>query len=65
MLIKLKDQWDMTLKLNKQWINLQVDHIKRLNELEINQTTIDIQEKTIVELREKVLNLKKRQRSAN
>ncbi len=65
MLIKLKDQWDMTLKLNKQWINLQVDHIKRLNELEINQTTIDIQEKTIIKLRKKVLNLKKRQRSAN
>ncbi len=41
MLIKLRDQWDMTLKLNKQWINLQVNHIKKLNELEINQTTIN------------------------
>ncbi len=41
MLIELRDQWDMTLKLNKQWINLQVDHIKRLDELEINQMTIN------------------------
>jgi len=36
MLIELKDQRDMILKLNKQWIDLQVDHIKRLDELEIN-----------------------------
>ncbi len=41
MLIELRDQWDMTLKLNEQWINVQVDHIKRLDELEINQMTID------------------------
>ncbi len=65
MLIELRDQRDMTLKLNEQWIDVQVDHIKRLDELEINQTTIDTQEETIVELREKVLSLKKRQRSAN
>ncbi len=65
MLIELKDQWDMTLKLNKQWINLQVNHIKRLNELEINQMTIDTQEETIAELWKKVLSLKKKQRSAN
>ena len=65
MLVELRDQRDMTLKLNKQWINVQVDHIKRLNELEINQTTINTQEKTIVELQEKVLSLKKKQRSAN
>jgi len=50
MLNELRSQWNMTLKLNKQWINLQVDHIKRLNELEINQMTIDTQEKTIVKL---------------
>ncbi len=55
----------MTLKLNEQWINVQVDHIKRLNELEINQMTIDTQEEIIIELREKVLNLKKKQRSMN
>ena len=65
MLIELRDQRDMTLKLNEQWINLQVNHIKRLDELEINQTTIDTQEKTIAELREKVLSLKKKQCSAN
>ncbi len=65
MLIKLRDQWDMTLKLNKQWINVQVNHIKRLNELETNQMTIDTQEETIIELREKVLSLKKKQRSMN
>ncbi len=65
MLIELKDQWDMTLKLNEQWINVQVNHIKRLNELEINQMTIDTQEETIIELREKVLSLKKKQRSTN
>ncbi len=50
MLIELRDQRDMTLKLNEQWINLQVDHIKRLDELEINQTTINTQEETIVDL---------------
>ncbi len=55
----------MTLKLNEQWIDLQVNHIKRLDELEINQTTINTQEETIIELREKVLSLKKRRRSAN
>ncbi len=65
MLVELRDQRDMTLKLNEQWIDLQVDHIKRLDELEVNQTTIDTQEETIVDLREKVLSLKKRQRSAN
>ncbi len=65
MLIELRDQRDITLKLNEQWINVQVDHIKRLDELEINQMTIDTQEETIVKLREKVLSLKKRQRSAN
>ena len=65
MLIELRDQRDMTLKLNKQWIDVQVDHIKRLDELEINQMTINTQEKTIIKLREKVLSLKKRQRSAN
>ncbi len=65
MLIELRDQRDMTLKLNEQWIDVQVDHIKRLDELEINQMTINTQEETIVDLREKVLSLKKKQRSAN
>ncbi len=65
MLIELRDQWNMTLKLNEQWINVQVDHIKRLDELEINQMTIDTQEETIIKLWEKVLSLKKKQCSAN
>ncbi len=65
MLIELRDQQDMTLKLNKQWIDVQVNHIKRLDELEINQMIIDTQEETIIKLRKKVLSLKKRQRSVN
>ncbi len=65
MLIELRDQQDMTLKLNKQWIDVQVDHIKRLDELKINQMTIDTQEEIIIKLQEKVLSLKKKQRSAN
>ena len=65
MLIELKDKQNMTLKLNEQWINLQVDHIKRLDELEINQMTINIQEEIIAELQKKVLSFKKRQRSTN
>ncbi len=55
----------MTLKLNEQWIDLQVDHIKRLDELETNQMTIDTQEETIIKLQEKVLSFKKKQRSAD
>ncbi len=65
MLIELRDQRDMTLKLNEQWIDVQVDHIKKLDELKINQMTIDTQEKTIIKLWEKVLSLKKKQRSTN
>ncbi len=65
MLIELRDQRNMTLKLNKQWINVQINHIKSLDELEINQMTIDTQEETIINLWEKVLSLKKKQRSAN
>ncbi len=55
----------MTLKLNEQWIDVQVDHIKKLDELEINQMTIDTQEETIIKLWKKVLSLKKKQCSAN
>ena len=65
MLIELRNQWNMTLKLNEQWTNLQVNHIKRLDKLKINQMTIDTQEETIIELQEKVLSLKKKQRSTN
>ncbi len=63
--LNIRDQRDMTLKLNKQWIDVQVDHIKRLDELEINQMTIDTQEETIIDLWKKVLSLKKKQRSVN
>jgi len=31
MLIELRNQWDITLKLNEQWIIIQVEHDKRLN----------------------------------
>ncbi len=65
MLIELRDQQNMTLKLNEQWIDLQVNHIKRLDELEINQMTINTQKETVIELWKKVLSLKKKQRSAN
>ncbi len=46
MLIKLRDQRDMTLKLNEQWIVVQVEHDKRLNQLEIKQMIIDTLEET-------------------
>ncbi len=65
MLIELRDKRNMILKLNEQWIDVQVNHIKRLDELKINQMTIDTQEETIIKLWEKVLSLKKRQRLAN
>ncbi len=55
----------MTLKLNKQWINVQVNHIKRLDKLEINQMIINTQEETIIKLWKKVLSLKKKQHSMN
>ncbi len=65
MLIELKDQRDMTLKLNEQWIDLQVNHIKRLDKLKTNQMTINTQEEIIIKLQEKVLSLKKKQHSAD
>ena len=58
MLIELKDQRDMTLKLNEQWIVVQVKHDKRLNQLEIKQMIIDTLEETNKRYREKMLNLK-------
>ncbi len=58
MLIELKDQQDMTLKLNEQWIVVQVEHDKRLNQLEIKQMIIDILEETNKCYWEKMLNLK-------
>ncbi len=55
----------MILKLNEQWIDLQVNHIKKLDELKINQMIINTQEEIIIKLWKKVLNLKKKQRSAD
>jgi len=58
MLIELRDQRDMTLKLNEQWIVVQVEHDKRLNQLEIKQMIIDTLEEINKHYREKMLNLK-------
>ncbi len=58
MLIKLRDQRDMTLKLNEQWIVVQVEHDKRLNQLEIKQMIIDTLEEINKRYWEKMLNLK-------
>ncbi len=58
MLIKLRDQWDMTLKLNEQWIVVQVEHDKRLNQLEIKQMIINTLEETNKRYWKKMLNLK-------
>ncbi len=58
MLIELRDQRDMTLKLNEQWIVVQVEHDKRLNQLEIKQMIIDTLEETNKRYWKKMLNLK-------
>ncbi len=58
MLIELRDQRDMTLKLNEQWIVVQVEHDKRLNQLEIKQMIIDTLEEANKRYWEKMLNLK-------
>ncbi len=46
MLIELRDQQNMTLKLNEQWIVIQVEHDKRLNQLKIKQMIINTLEET-------------------
>ncbi len=48
----------MTLKLNEQWIVVQVEHGKRLNQLEIKQMIIDILEEINKRYWKKMLNLK-------
>ncbi len=58
MLNELRSQQDMTLKLNEQWIIVQVEHDKRLNQLEIKQMIIDTLEKTNKRYWKKMLNLK-------
>ncbi len=58
MLNELRSQRDTTLKLNEQWIVVQVEHDKRLNQLEIKQMIIDTLKETNKRYREKMLNLK-------
>ncbi len=58
MLNELKSQRDTTLKLNEQWIIVQVEHNKRLNQLEIKQMIINTLEETNKCYQEKMLNLK-------
>ncbi len=58
MLNELRSQRDMTLKLNEQWIVVQVEHDKRLNQLEVKQMIINTLEETNKCYREKMLNLK-------
>ncbi len=69
MLNELRDQRDMTLKCNKHWIILQIKHIKRLKQLEINCTSMNTLKEINTQLREKMLSLKDRlkevQRSTN
>ncbi len=58
MLNELRSQRDTTLKLNEQWIVVQVEHDKRLNQLEIKQMIIDTLEEINKCYQEKMLNLK-------
>ncbi len=58
MLNELRSQRDMTLKLNEQWIIVQVEHDKRLNQLEIKQMIIETLKETNKHYQEKMLNLK-------
>ncbi len=65
MLDKLKDQRNMTLKCNKHWIILQIEHTQRLKQLKINHASINTLEKTNTQLQETMLKLKEKQRSAD
>jgi len=58
MLDELRDQRDITLKCNKHWIILQVEHTQRLKQLEINCMTMNTLEETNIQLRETMLKLK-------
>ncbi len=58
MLNELKSQWDITLKLNEQWIIVQVEHDKRLNQLKIKQMIINTLEEINKCYWKKMLNLK-------
>ncbi len=58
MLNKLTSQRDMTLKLNEQWIVVQVKHDKRLNQLKIKQMIINTLKEINKRYQKKMLNLK-------
>ncbi len=58
MLVELRDQRDMALKLNEQWTVVQAEHDKRLNQLEVKQMIIDTLKETNKRYQEKMLNLK-------
>ncbi len=58
MLNEFKSQRDTTLKLNEQWIVVQVKHDKRLNQLKIKQMIIDTLKEINKCYQEKMLNLK-------
>ncbi len=58
MLNELKSQQDTTLKLNEQWIVVQVEYDKRLNQLKIKQMIINTLEETNKRYWKKMLNLK-------
>ncbi len=48
----------MILKCNKHWIILQVEHVKRLKQLEINHTSMNTLKEINTWLQEKMLSLK-------
>ncbi len=58
MLIELRDQQNMILKLNEQWIVVQVEHDKRLNQLKIKQIIINTLKEINKRYWKKMLNLK-------
>ncbi len=58
MLNELRTQWNMILKLNEQWIIVQVEHDKRLNQLEIKQMIINTLKEINKRYQKKMLNLK-------
>ncbi len=65
MLDELRNQRDMTLKCNEHWIVLQVEHIQRLKQLEINRTIMNTLKEINIQLWETMLKLKEKQRSAD
>ncbi len=65
MLNKLKAQRDMILKCIEHWIFMQIEHNKRLNQLEINRASINTLKEINIQLQEEMLILKEKQRQAD